>query len=144
MLWTPSAAWDVRGILTTERARDGDYGLNDLAALRANPFRAARDFEGYTHRDIVAPTLLVNRAGKTIDFSSTTGFVWWKTDDLTDLDYTPLPLLRRANAEDEPPVHAGVPGRLVEQRVASGCRPTSRCGGRRGCSSSRRATRRTP
>ena len=68
--------------------------------LRAVPLRVARDFEGFTHRDIVAPTLLVTRAGNTIDFSSTTGFVWWKTDDLTDLDYTPLPLIRRANTED--------------------------------------------
>jgi iron complex outermembrane receptor protein len=100
LLWTPAAAWDVRGIVTTERARDGDYALNDLAALRAAPRRAARDFEGFTHRDLVAPTILVNRAGKTVDFSATTGFVWWKTDDLTDLDYTPLPLIRRANGED--------------------------------------------
>jgi iron complex outermembrane receptor protein len=100
ILWAPSAVWDVRGILSTERARDGDYGLNDLASLRANPWRAARDFEGFTRRDIVAPTLLVNRSGEQIDFSSTTGYVWWKTDDLTDLDYTPLPLIRRANAED--------------------------------------------
>ena len=100
VLWTPSSAWDVRGIVTTERARDGDYGLNDLASLRANPLQASRDFEGFTHRDIVAPTLLVNRVGKTVDFSSTTGYVWWKTDDLTDLDYTPLPLIRRSNAED--------------------------------------------
>jgi iron complex outermembrane receptor protein len=100
ILWAPSPVWDVRGILTTERARDGDYGLSDLAGLRANPHRTARDFEGFTHRDIVAPTLLVNRSGGSIDFSSTTGFVRWKTDDLTDLDYTPLPLIRRANAEE--------------------------------------------
>ena len=99
--WTPATAWDVRGIVTTERARDGDYALNDLASLRAAPFRAARDFEGFTHRDLVAPTILVNHAGKSVDFSATTGFVWWKTDDLTDLDYTPLPLIRRANAEDD-------------------------------------------
>jgi iron complex outermembrane receptor protein len=100
VLWTPATAWDVRGIVTTERARDGDYALNDLGSLRATPFRVARDFEGFTHRDLVAPTLLVTRAGKTIDFSATTGFVWWKTDDLTDLDYTPMPLIRRANTED--------------------------------------------
>jgi iron complex outermembrane recepter protein len=100
VLWTPTAAWDVRGIVTTERARDGDYALNDLGELRANPFRAARDFEGFTRRDLVAPTLLVTRGGKTMDFAATTGFVWWKTDDLTDLDYTPLPLIRRANTED--------------------------------------------
>ena len=50
--------------MTGERARDGDYALNDLAALRARPFHAARDFEGFTHRDIVAPTVLVRHIGK--------------------------------------------------------------------------------
>src|SRR5262249_26125195 len=33
-------------------------------------------------------------------FSATSGFMWWKTDDLTDLDYTPLPLIVRSNKED--------------------------------------------
>ena len=99
VLWTPNADWEIRGILNGERARDGDYALNDLQALRANPFHAARDFEGYTNRDLVSPTLLVSHAGKTIDLFSTTGFVWWKTADLTDLDYTPLPLITRDNAE---------------------------------------------
>ena len=100
VLFAPSAAWDVRALVTTERARDGDYGLNDLGALRATPFKVARDFEGYTRRDLVAPTFLVNHSGSAVDFSATTGLVWWKTDDLTDLDYTPLPLIRRANVED--------------------------------------------
>jgi iron complex outermembrane receptor protein len=99
ILWTPTANWEARVILTGERARDGDYALNDLAALRARPFRAARDFEGFTHRDVVAPTILVRRIGTSIDVSTTTGFVWWKTDDRTDLDYTPLPLVTRQNAE---------------------------------------------
>jgi iron complex outermembrane receptor protein len=98
-LWTPGQNWTVRGILSAERARDGDYALNDLTALRANHYVAARDFEGSTDRDIVSPTLLISREGQTVNFSSTTGYVWWKTDDLTDLDYTPLPLVRRANAE---------------------------------------------
>jgi iron complex outermembrane receptor protein len=98
-LWTPTQNWTVRGILSAQRARDGDYALNDLASLRAKGYVAARDFEGSTDRDIVAPTLLVTREGRTINFSSTTGYVWWKTNDLTDLDYTPLPLVRRANAE---------------------------------------------
>ena len=85
--------------MTGERARDGDYALNDLAALRARPFHAARDFEGFTHRDIVAPTVLVRHIGKAVDISTTTGIVWWKTDDRTDLDYTPIPLITRENAE---------------------------------------------
>src|SRR5262249_41978150 len=57
--WTPATAWDVRGIVTTERARDGDYGLQDLATLRATPLQSSRDFEGYTRRDLAAETLLV-------------------------------------------------------------------------------------
>jgi iron complex outermembrane receptor protein len=101
VLFTPGGAWEARAILTTERARDGDYALNDLAALRANPFRTSRDYEGFTHRDVIAPTILLRRAGRTIDFSSTTGFVSWETNDSTDLDYTPLPLVIRDNNETD-------------------------------------------
>ena len=36
-----------------------------------------------------------------MDFSSTTGWVWWKTEDATDLDYTPLPLITRDNNEKD-------------------------------------------
>ena len=39
--------------------------------------------------------------GQKLTFSSTTGFVRWKTDDLTDLDYSPLPLLTRSNDEKD-------------------------------------------
>ena len=99
MLWMPAANWEVRGILSGERARDGDYALNDLGALRAKPFRASRDFEGFTRRDIVAPTLLVSHAGKAVEAASITGAVWWKTEDLTDLDYTHQPLVTRDNTE---------------------------------------------
>jgi iron complex outermembrane receptor protein len=99
VLWAPAANWEARVILTGERARDGDYALNDLAGLRARPFHAARDFEGFTHRDIVAPTVLVRHIGRLVDVSTTTGIVWWKTDDRTDLDYTPIPLITRQNAE---------------------------------------------
>src|SRR5206468_1038579 len=80
-----------------ERARDGDYALNDLGSLRARPLHAARDVEGFTHRDILAPTVQIAYAGTAIDVATTTGFLKWKTDDLTDLDYTPLPLITRSN-----------------------------------------------
>jgi iron complex outermembrane recepter protein len=100
-LWTPAPGWDVRGILSTERARDGDYALYDLGSLRANPYHASHNFEGFTHRNLVTPTFLVSRTGKAVDFSSTTGWVWWKTEDSTDLDYTPLPLIIRDNNEKD-------------------------------------------
>ena len=99
VLWTPSSLWETRLIVTGERARDGDFALNDLGALRENPFEVSRDFEGHTDRDIVATTLLTRRAGGRVTLSTTTGLVRWKTQDVTDLDYTALPLLRRDNTE---------------------------------------------
>src|SRR5262249_17957199 len=88
-------------IYTGERDRDGDYALNDLGALRANPFHTSRDFEGHTDRDVNSGTFLARYAGKKIVFASTTGIVHWKTDDLTDLDYTAPPLLTRSNVETD-------------------------------------------
>src|SRR5688500_11476609 len=52
LLWSPNARWETRLILNAERARDGDYGLRDLAALRTHEYETQRDFEGETERDI--------------------------------------------------------------------------------------------
>lgn len=112
-LWQPSDELEVRLILAGERARDGDYALNDLAQLRINPRRTARDFEGYTQRDVFMPTLQVTYHADYFDVTSITGFVWWETNDLTDLDYgvgAPAPLnaipivgsfLTRSNSEQQ-------------------------------------------
>jgi len=100
LLWTPTAVWETRLIVTGERARDGDYALNDLAALRRNPFHVARDFEGHTDRDVLATTVLTRREGRRLAFSTATGVVRWKTQDATDLDYTPLALATRDNDEE--------------------------------------------
>jgi len=101
LLLTPSASWEARLIYSGERARDGDYALSDLAGLRTNPFHVSRDFEGHTDRDVSATTFLARHAGQKFTFSSITGFVRWTTDDLTDLDYTPAPLLTRSNNEKD-------------------------------------------
>ena len=100
VLWTPAPAWEARVIVSGERARDGDYALTDLGGLRSNPRHASRDFEGYTHRNVTNTTVLVRRDGPTVSISSATGFVKWTTEDATDLDCTPAPLLRRLNAEE--------------------------------------------
>lgn len=99
--WKPAPEWDTRLIVAGERARDGDYALNDLGALRQNPFHAARDFEGRTDRDLLSGTLLTRREGQRFAFSTTTGVVKWKTQDVTDLDYTPLSLVTRDNTEND-------------------------------------------
>lgn len=99
LLWTPSTDWEARLILSGERDRDGGYALNDLAAIRARPHHVSRDLEGHTRRDILAPTLHLRRNGAAVDAALITGLVWWKTDDLTDLDFSPLPMVSRSNAE---------------------------------------------
>jgi len=99
LLVTPAANWEARVIYTGERSRDGDYALMDLGALRSDPWHASRDFEGHTDRDVHATTVVARRATGKLAFTSTTGFVNWKTLDETDLDYTPLPLITRSNDE---------------------------------------------
>jgi iron complex outermembrane receptor protein len=97
--WQPAAEFSARLIVHGERDRDGDYALGDLAALRRTPRRVSRDFEGYTHRDVTAPTLQLDYRGRALQVSSVTGGVWWKTADATDLDYTAAPLITRRNDE---------------------------------------------
>ena len=98
-LWVPSDELEVRFILAGERARDGDYALQDLATLRRRPRESSRDFVGYVDRDVVMPTLQITYHADTFDFISTTGFVWWETADMTDLDYGPFALATRYNRE---------------------------------------------
>jgi len=100
LLWTPMRSWETRVIINGERDRDGDYALSDLGGLRRNPYHTARDFEGFTHRDIFGTTILNRHEGSGLTLSATTGFLKWKTVDSTDLDYTPLPLITRDNAEE--------------------------------------------
>ena len=100
LLWTPAANWETRLIVSGERARDGDYALSDLGGLRQDRYRTNRDGEGRTDRDILSTTLLARREGARFSFSSTSGFVRWKTYDQTDLDYSPMPLVGRENTEE--------------------------------------------
>jgi len=99
MAWTINKNWDARTVYSYERDRDGDYALGDLAAIRKNPFHVTRDFEGYTNRNIHAITEILHAEGDRFAIHSSTGFVKWTTHDETDLDYTPLPLATRDNAE---------------------------------------------
>jgi len=95
----PEGPWSAQIILSGERDRDGDYALGDLAALRSDPFTVARDFEGYTDRNVFGTTVLLRHEGSRVSVSSTTGVVDWRTEDETDLDYTPFPAARRKNLE---------------------------------------------
>ena len=96
----PNANWEARLIYAYERDRDGDYALGDLSAIRLAPFTVARDFEGFTNRDINNTTFNLRGTGQNVAIESTTGLVRWNTEDQTDLDYSPLPLARRDNSEE--------------------------------------------
>lgn len=98
--WTPASNWEARVIVSGEQNRDGDYLLTDLSEARNNPFQVNRDFEGFTDRDILSTAVHVRGEGERLAFTSSTGFVSWETEDATDLDYSPLPLATRTNAED--------------------------------------------
>ncbi len=52
-------------------------------------------------RDINGTTVHLRGSGEHIAIDATTGFVKWKTEDATDLDYTPLPLATRNNTEED-------------------------------------------
>lgn len=41
----------------------------------------------------------IRRTGDAVNLWSTTGVVWWEADDLTDLDYTFIPIVTRTNNE---------------------------------------------
>jgi iron complex outermembrane receptor protein len=100
LLWVPSAQWETRLIVSGERSRDGDYALNDLGSLRSNPFIVARDFGGRQDRDVASATVVARREGARVSVTSTSGFVRWKTQDVTDLDYSPLSYITRDNTEE--------------------------------------------
>ena len=100
-LWKPAKNWEAQVIVSGERARDGDYALNDYDALRANPFHVSRDFEGHTDRDIFNTTIQARHEGARVTMSANTGFVTWKTQDVTDLDYSPVPAVVRDNTEED-------------------------------------------
>lgn len=100
LMFQASEQFEVRLILSGESADDGDYALADLAAIRSTPYRVMRDYEGFTRRDIFAPTLLATYRGEVIEVNSISGLVCWETHDSTDLDYTPFPLVTRDNQEE--------------------------------------------
>ena len=125
-------------IYSHERNRDGDYALGDLAAIRQNAFTVARDFEGFTNRDINGTTVNLRGSGERIAIDATTGFVKWNTEDATDLDYTPLPLATRNNAGRGFSVHAGDPIRVARECADGGAgQPDAEMAGRRQRSSRR-------
>jgi iron complex outermembrane receptor protein len=100
VLWRPAEQFETRVIVSGERDRDGDYALSDVVGLRNNPYVTSRDFEGFTDRDVMGTTVHTRWDQGTLALSTITGFLNWRTEDATDLDYSPLDLATRRNLEE--------------------------------------------
>ena len=112
LLLLPNANWEARLIYALRaQSRRRLRARRSRARSALTPFRVARDFEGFTNRDINNTTFNVRGTGQNFAIESTTGFVKWNTEDATDLDYSPLPLATRNNRGRGPAVHAGGPHR---------------------------------
>jgi iron complex outermembrane receptor protein len=77
----------IRFIYSGEHDNDGDYALGDLDYIRVNPNHVSRDFAGFNHRSVNSTTLKLDYHGNSINVSSISGGVWWRSHGLTDLDY---------------------------------------------------------
>ncbi len=100
LLWQPDDNLEVRFILAAESAEDGDYALQDVTKLRSRERKLTSNFYGHTKRDVIQPTLQVIYHAEDFDLISTTGLVWWDTEDVSDFDYSDLPLLILRRRED--------------------------------------------
>jgi iron complex outermembrane receptor protein len=98
-LWAPDERLEVRLIIAGESDRDGEPVFTDLKALRQRSHETQQDFRGHSSRDVIMPTLQVIYHADAFDFTSTTGYVGWKTDEASDLDYTATPLVTQLNQE---------------------------------------------
>ena len=144
LLWLPNRAWETRVIFTGEQARDGDYSLNDVGALRSNPFHAARDFEGFAEPRRLwhhgagegrrqRPELHQHHGHRRLDDAGR---------HRPRLHTTAADQARQYR--ERAAVHAGVAAR-IRRRCGHLVDATPRdCAGRPACSSSRRPTSRMP
>ena len=101
ILWPQRGPWDLRLSLTAERDHDGDYGLGDLAALRAKHHHVSHDFEGFSNRDLAQPVFTAVKHGKNADLTSITALQWFQTRDYTDADFSAADLFRRGTNEQQ-------------------------------------------
>ena len=99
--WPDLGDWSVRLSLNGESARDGDYTLADLSALKISPYHVNHDYEGATERDIAQPAMTISRITTDSEFTSVTAWQWWRSRDNTDLDAGTSDLLRRDNQEEQ-------------------------------------------
>ena len=92
--------------------------LNDLGGLRDRPVHGRARLRGlHPSRPVRDHDPQPPRRRRAFAVTATTGLLSWNTEDATDLDYTPLPLLRAQQRRRGVPVHAGGARGLGGQRA---------------------------
>lgn len=97
LAWVPNWRWATRVLVARERARDGDFGLYDLASLRERPRYVEHDFTGFTHRDVDFHAVHVSYHGDRYALRSISGYVPYRAHEQTDLDLSAADRLTRDN-----------------------------------------------
>ena len=97
LAWIPNWRWASRLIVASERARDGDFGLYDLAALRDRPRYVEHDFTGFTHRDVDFYAGHLSYFGDQTSLRLIAAHVPYRAHEQTDLDLSAADRLTRDN-----------------------------------------------
>lgn len=100
-IYTPNRDLELRFSLAGERSRDGDYALAPLNDLRERPHHVNHDFEGYTERDVVAPTLSLTAYAGDLKVSAISGWQRWETTGVTDVDFSAANFATRRDVSSE-------------------------------------------
>ena len=97
LVFRPQGPWQAKLIAAVEDAHDGDFALQDLAQLRANPHHVRHNFEGFTQRRINSQTLRVSYLAPELRFESISGRAGYTAFETTDLDANDRESLTRRN-----------------------------------------------
>ena len=101
LVWTPDAQNELRFVIHGERARDGGFVLGDLGTMRSRPNHINQDFDGSIDRDVISNSLIWNRYGEDIDFTSITSIQDWDIFERADFDFSQIDGIRRFTKEDQ-------------------------------------------
>ena len=98
-VYTPNDQLELVLKVYGERDRDGGFVLFDVGQIRENPYRISKDFDGFTNRDIIAPSLTLIYFGDSVEMKSISAYEHWSAEEETDVDFTNNDFLRRTTEE---------------------------------------------
>ena len=101
VVWRPDERSEVRLGVFGEDSNDGGFVLSELQGLRDRPHRMNQDFEGVAERDVIGPSLVWERSGEELDFTSISAYETWDVFESSDFDFSPFDFIRRRTEEEQ-------------------------------------------